>query len=221
MQNMDGHGERFWYDDPSGFMATRERVAAFVPDMNTSLDAQLNAVLRFAIYSSAIVALLRGSVAPLVVVVVAAAAGTLLVHRLGVRESLDTQERMEGIDVERDPNTRRLCTRPTLDNPYMNVLMSDYARFPDRPQACDLTLRDVGERADALHGHNLYVDSDDVYGRRSSSHQFHAMPVTTIPNDQDAFAKWLYSPSPRGRGTCKEGDQDACAASTFHMLPGL
>jgi hypothetical protein len=80
----------------------------------------------------------------------------------------------------------------------------------------------VVERADALYAQNTYVDSDDIYGRRTgSSHQFYTTPSSAIPNDQNAFAMWLYRPSPKGRGTCKEGDRDGCAQRTFHHLPGF
>jgi hypothetical protein len=213
--------ERIWYQDPADLFATPERAVSFVPDPNTSLDAQLNAVMRFAIYASAIVALMRRSVMPLLVIVLATAAGTYVVHGLSARENIEMQQRMDALDVERDPLSRKLCSRPTLENPYMNVLMSDYSRFPERPGACDATLPDVAQRADDLYARNMYVDSDDVYGRRTGwPHQFYTTAATTIPNDQTGFAQWLYRPSPPGRGTCKDGDQDACGALMFHPFPG-
>lgn len=212
--------ELIWYQDPTGLFATPERVASFVPDPASSLDSQLNAVFRFALYASAIVALLRRSLLPLVVIVLATALGTYVVHSLSERETIEMQQRMDAIDVQTDPLTRRMCTRPTIDNPYMNVLMSDYARFPERPAACDMTQPAVSDRAEELYAHNTYVDSDDVYGRRTGwSRQFYTNPATTIPNDQTAFAKWLWQPSPPGRGTCKGGDQDACAARVYHHYP--
>ena len=40
-----------------------------------------------------------------------------------------------------------------------------------------------------------------------SSRQFYTNPSTTIPNDQEAFAKWLYYNPEK---TCKEGNGLEC-----------
>jgi hypothetical protein len=42
------------------------------------------------------------------------------------------------------------------------------------------------------------------------------MPSTTIPNDQTAFAKWLYLSPP----TCKEGNGAQCVANNYERLEG-
>ena len=187
--------ERGWYDDPRGFFGSPERILAFVPDPHTTLDAQLNALLRFAIYASTVVALMRRSLAPALAIVLAVAAGTYAVSRLADREDRQVAETMQALEVEVDPLVRDLCTRPTATNPYMNVLPTDHSRFPDRPRACDITQEDVGRRADALFAMGSYENSDDIYvgTRTGPSRQFYTNPSTTIPNDQGAFARWLYS----------------------------
>jgi hypothetical protein len=209
----DDH-ERIWYEDPRGFLR-EDRLARFVPEPRTGLEAQLNAIMRFALYLSVFIALLRGSLAPVLSIVGVASAITLLVHKADAGEDDHRRERMGALDVERDPMTRRLCTRPTLDNPYMNVLISDYKRFPERPGACDITRQAVRDRAEDLSSHDLYVDSDDIYGRRANSSPFYTNASTTIPNDQDGFARWLYQPTPAGRGTCREGDGEACLSKVY------
>ena len=208
-----------WYDDPRGFLRD-DRIARFVPETNTSIESQLNAVMRFSLYLSVIVAVYRRSLAPAVLVLATSAAATYALGRAESARGADTRERMAALELQVDPATKKLCTRPTVDNPYMNVLLSDYSRFPDRPNACDMARADVSERAEQLAAHNLYVDSDDVYGRRASStSQFYTNPSTSIPNDQSAFAEWLYRPSPPGRGTCREADGEACAAKVFSLYP--
>ena len=208
--------ELIWYEDPRGFLRD-DRIARFVPETNTTIAAQLNAVMRFAVYLSIVVAVYRRSIMPAIAILSTAAAVTYVLGKADAERGKDDRERMDALDLRVDPATRQLCTRPTIDNPYMNLLLSDYKRFPDRPQACDMTQVEVGDRAEELSAHNLYVDSDDVYGRRASStSQFYTMPSTTLPNDQSAFADWLYRPSPPGRGTCREGDGIACGAKVFH-----
>ena len=75
----------------------------------------------------------------------------------------------------------------------------------DRPPACDVSDPEVKLLIDNNFDNNLYKDIDDIFGKMNSQRQFYTMPSTTIPNDQESFAKWLYL-SPK---TCKE-DQDYC-----------
>jgi hypothetical protein len=99
--------------------------------------------------------------------------------------------------------------RPTLNNPFMNVLSTDSTLRPRRPRACDPTREDVQAEMESFFAHNLYRDSDDPLDRRTSSRQFYTMPVTTVPGDQSAFARFLYGSVGR---TCKEGNGARCSA---------
>lgn len=206
--------ERIWYQDPRGFVRA-DRLARFVPEPRTGIDAQLNAIMRFSIYLAAVASLLRMSLAPAVAILSTAALVTFLVHKADADVDGGRRERLDVLGLEVDPSTRQLCSRPTEDNPFMNVLLSDYQRFPERPRACDVTRERVRDRVEDLAAHNLYVDSDDIYGRRANASQFYTNAATTIPNDQGGFARWLYQPAPAGRGTCREGDGDACLAKVF------
>lgn len=199
--------ERVWFQDVRGFLRD-DRVAKILPEPRAPLAEQLNAVMRFALYYGAVLLVLRRSYAALYVPLVAAGV-TYLVYAADASERAGRRESMAALDLADDQHTGRPCTRPTRDNPFMNVLPTDYRRNPARPGACDLGNSSVARRAEALHAHNLYRDSDDVYGRRASSRAFYATPSTTIPNDQAGFADWLYGGP---RRTCKEeGGGDQCA----------
>ena len=52
----------------------------------------------------------------------------------------------------------------------------------------------------------LYQSVGDVFTKENSQRQFYSVPVRTYPNDQTAFAQWLYG-TPK---TCKDGDGDVC-----------
>lgn len=212
--------EKIWYIDPRGFFR-EDRLTHIIPEANTGLDAQLNAIMRFAIYLAIFIALYRRSLMPALTIVLVAAVVTFAIHRSEWQHSQLNLERMETLDVEVDPATRRLCTKPTADNPYMNFLLTDYSKFPDRPGACDITRKVIRDKADSLANSSLPVDADDIYGRRvSSSWQFVTNGSTQAMTDQSEFARWLYGSS-SGRGTCKEGDGDACLNKVFSMYPGI
>lgn len=121
------------------------------------------------------------------------------------------KEQLENDKVPQKPLDATLCTKPTIDNPFMNVTMKDYMNLGqngviiNRPPACDPNDPEVKKLIDQGFSNNLYRDVSDVFGKNSSQRNYFTMPWTTIPNKQDEFARWLYL-SPK---TCKE-DQDYC-----------
>ena len=206
--------EEIWYKDWRSFMSD-DRLVRFIPVPRTPMSNQLNAVLRFSLYYGVAALLLKGTIASIYIPLVVAAI-TYVVYDTEQRSDDRTKESLSAINVVRDARTRQPCVAPSADNPFMNVLMSDYSQFANRPAACDVTSPTIQERAEVLSAHNLYKDSDDIYDRNASSRQFYTNPSTTIPNDQGAFARWLYHTPP----TCKEGNGDWCATRIHKFVPG-
>lgn len=212
--------EEIWFLDPKGLFAG-DRPARFVPLANAPLAEQLNAVMRFAIYFAAVLLVLRRTTVVLYIPVLAGAVTYLVyVADAQAREARDadaTEGREDGAPaIGRDPSSGKACVRPTRDNPFMNVLVTDYARAPRRPAACDVDNPRTQARIQANFDHNLYRDVDDVFQRRSSSRQFYTNPSTTIPNDQGGYAQWLYGSAP----TCKEGSLGLCRPPGTTPIPG-
>ena len=89
----------------------------------------------------------------------------------------------------------------------MNVLMNDYVHNPKRPEACNVSKPVVEKKIKQYFENDLYMNIDDVFNKNSSYRQFYTTPSTTIPNDQEGFAKWLYFSEDK---TCKEGNTKKC-----------
>ena len=221
--------ETAWFRDPLGLVSPPERLLRFFPVPEMTFDERLNALVRLAAYAAA--ALLAAGHGPAVLLLpVAVALATFAAHvasaergevagdaalaagEQGSPRGLATlHEGMRGGDggdgrgataALRSPTG---CTRPTNDNPFMNVLQHEYAETPERPAACDIrdpSVRGLAERSFERAGSagGLARDADDPFGRRTSSRQFVTNPSTTIPNDQGAFASWLYGIEPRVKG---------------------
>lgn len=213
--------ERIWYEDPKGFVRP-DRLASFLPEANTSLASKLNAIFRFLIYLAILVALFRWTLAPVPLALVVGGAFVtggvyfaemerLKVEALSLRGDVCDEGARGTLPVEVDPRSGARCVSPTRENPYMNVMLTDYGRMPERPAACDMRRQDVTRRVKDLADGNLYVNSDDIYGTMAGSQrEFVTQPITTIPNDQEGFARWLYDRH-GSRRTCREGNGDACA----------
>ena len=117
-----------------------------------------------------------------------------------------------GVSDTISKDTSNLCTKPTIDNPFMNMTMKDYLNFDkngkivDRPSACDTTNPDIKKEIDSNFKNNLFRDVDDVFGKFNSQRQYFTMPWTeVIPDINGEFKNWLYN-NPK---SCKE-DQDYC-----------
>lgn len=95
---------------------------------------------------------------------------------------------------------------PTQNNPFMNVLLTDYVDDPTRPPAADIENPQVRADMEKMYSFGLYKDVDDIWNRNNSQRQYYTNPSTTIPNDRDSFMKWCWN-TPY---VCKDGDQIAC-----------
>lgn len=198
----------FWYDDIE-ILWNPDRLIEFFPSKDHTIEERLNAIMRLCIYIS-ILLFAQQAKHEYLFIAVGGAVFTYYIYknRMETEEikkqyQYEEMSRIEGFkDVE--------CSKPTLDNPFMNATMKDYmnivdGKIVDRPPACIITEPEVKKEVDELFNNNLYRDVDDIFGKMNSQRQFYTMPSTTIPNDRESFQKWLYD-SPM---TCKE-DQNYC-----------
>lgn len=201
--------ERIWYKDPVGFI-TENNIARFLPSTDMNFVEQLNAMLRFTIYFSIVVYILKQDV-NIFFIPIFMAVFTFFVYTVDRKNKKDEFDVLEKMGLRREKyNGNRLCVKPSDHNPFMNVLMSDYAENPKRPSACTLsgvTKHEIKDKFDR----SLYRDVDDIFHKKASDRQFYTMPSTTIPNDSMAYANWLYNQST----TCKEGNGAQCHVNTF------
>lgn len=99
------------------------------------------------------------------------------------------------------------CRESTKNNPFMNVLLTDFEEDPQRPEACDLEDTDIMDKAYDGFYEGLYRDVSDVFEQKNSQRTYYTTPSTTIPNDTKSFAEWLYGVPE----TCKT-DNNFCNA---------
>ena len=111
------------------------------------------------------------------------------------------------------------CTKPTIENPFMNFTMTDYmnldsaGKIYDRPEACDPNDPKIKKEIDKDFNNNLFKDTSDVFGKMNSQRNYYSMPSTQFVNDRESFQKWLYL-SPK---TCKE-DNEMCIRGNYEDL---
>lgn len=85
---------------------------------------------------------------------------------------------------------------PSQNNPFMNVPISDY----DRRQTYGRSESECGEKCKKNFYKSLFRTADDaLWNRSSSERQFYTTPNTSVPNEQNKFAQWLYGNNQVGK----------------------
>jgi hypothetical protein len=105
----------------------------------------------------------------------------------------------------------RHCVKPSSGNPFMNPLVFD-SRLRDA--SCDAVKPENQLQIEKEYNKYCIKDISDIWNHNSGRRQFYTVASTTYPNDQGAFANWLYKVPP----TCKEGNGAQCVANYYTPL---
>jgi hypothetical protein len=183
--------DKFWYNQPS-ILLRGDRLLEFIPSAEMTFTEKLNAIVRFALYIGVALFIVKMNYLYLYIPLVMLAI-TFAFH------SVTTQK--ESYQEEYHGKKGVSCQKPSYNNPFMNVMLTDYGK--EKAPAC--TEKEdpfVKEQIEEKFNFNLYQNVDEIYGNLNSQRQYFTMPWTTIPNDQDTFTNWLYK-SPK---TLKEAN---------------
>lgn len=160
-----------WYASPS---VLTKRPLEFFPSRGMSPAERLNAMVRFAGYAAALLAIYRRNWSPVLL-------GVLLVAVISAFYRVEPNSPQ----IEVEP----MCTLPTPNNPFMNVLATEYN--VRKPRAC--LSEETRDDAKSLFDVGLPREVSDVYRNRASDRQFVTQPVTENIPDTLAFRNYLYS----------------------------
>jgi hypothetical protein len=189
--------DKFWYEDYNVLFDSK-RFHEFCPSKHLTYIENLNALVRFSIYCS-ILLFLIGNDYRIFYLPVMFLGVTFLFYKYHDPTKLNESFSMQEKQVDEEMNTQSKktnihCKRPTIDNPFMNPLLTDYKENPNT-EACttDAGIQDeINEKFDF----NLYRSYSDVFKKESSDRQFFTMPSTTIPNKRHELTNWLYNSKP-------------------------
>lgn len=81
--------------------------------------------------------------------------------------------------------------KPTSDNPFMNPILTDYNNESD-PRPSNVDDDEIKNEIRQSFNKDLFRDLGDLFDVKNAERIFYTVPGGSIPNDQDAFAKWCY-----------------------------
>lgn len=230
---------KFWSDDPN-ILFQKDQIFEFYPVNTMTYSQKLNAISRTIILITTITFILTQSLRILVIAAITLGSIFLLYYYQGknnkrqdntkpIEKSDSTINTKEGFDdagiaylkQNSIPLPEQAFSKPTVNNPFSNVLLPDYDYNPNKKPAPPAYSTDVNN--DILsNAKKLVIDSNpdqpdiadklfkdlgDNFNFEQSLRPFNSNPSTTIPNDQAAFADFCYG----SMVSCKEGNLFACA----------
>jgi hypothetical protein len=228
----------FWTENPNVIFDPKY-MFEFFPVETMTYEQKLNAVTRSVILLTVVGMILSKSIRLFIISVITIGAIFILyyyhVKEHDIKKSKkDIQSLKENFDSPaRDylrqqnvPVPDNIFSTPTSDNPFNNVLVTDYDYNPNKSPAPPAFNKNVNneilEQAKQFV-RDVHPDQPDISKKLFSSlgdnldfeqsmRPFHSTASTTIPNDQGAFAEFCYG----SMISCKEGNDFACARNLTH-----
>lgn len=204
--------ESIWFKDLSKFI-TEKNYDRFFPSQSMNYTEKLNSIMRLSVYFALIVLIIKRESNVLFIPILTAIITFLLYNGEAKQKQREDMFLLDN-NIQKNKLTKELCQKPTENNPFMNILQSDYIQNPKRSKACSLSQTDVKKQANKYFNRNLYRDVSDVFHKNASDRNFYTTANTTIPNDQQAFLDFSYKIEP----TCKEGSGRVCYANTYRNI---
>lgn len=178
-----------WYEN-LWFFLDYKRLGCFFPSTDMKLDEQLNCIMRFTLYFVITLLLLTRNI-NYVYMLVFVAFVTFLIYSSDKTDVVVQKELFDKLNIAKDKRQKHMY-KPSDDNPFMNVMIGDYKTFPNRPAAGTWNDKSVREKVNTKFERGLARTKNDLYKKNASDRQYYTMPSTTIPNNQEDFARWLY-----------------------------
>ena len=207
----------------NNFQILLNKPVDFFPTKSQTNEERLNAIVRLSLYISILLSVYHSNIKYLSCFVFILFLTYIIYDNHPISKTSISTNTSDKSDVEQIDGTITnkpvVCTKPTTANPFMNFTMQDFMTFDengntvDRPPACDPNDPSIKKMIDTGFDNDLYKDVSDIFGKLNSQRNFYTTPNTSIVNDQESFANWLY----KNPQTCKE-NQDNCDNGNFYDL---
>ena len=177
--------EQIWFKTPSVLFGA-STWTRFVPIQSMTTTEALNSVVRFSIYSSCLLAILTRKPSYLAAIPTVALASIALFALFPNGKQIESYFSQVSKTVEK-------FTMPSVNNPFMNVLLTDITDNPKRADAAPVGNPSVRAAIDNAFQStsDIYMDTSDKFDQAAAQRTFHTIQSSRVPNDQDAFLSWL------------------------------
>lgn len=187
--------EQFWFNQPS-ILLNKAYITNIIPRSNQTLEEKLNAFTRLVICIALFVnVILRGSLKVLYVTLIICTL-VILLYKSSKKKQGEPFFSSSPCNELQNMREQISNTRPTPENPMMNVMLPEIKDNPDRPEAsrayCAKVDKEINQSVRSNLDKKLFRNLGDEIDFDTSMRQFYTTPNTLIPNDQAGFAEFCF-----------------------------
>lgn len=183
----------------------KDKILEFWPTSKQSARERSLATARFVIYATCVIYLINRDprIFALGILVL-----SILYYLWSANLIKDGRVRGVQADGQFSGPMRDAVTLPSINNPMGNVLLTDYTDNPNRPSAAwyPSVRTEVQQQWSQIHPFERVRDAE---------RNFYTAPVSTIPNDQTAFAEASFGR--KFAPMCKDQGGAACDPDDFNF----
>jgi hypothetical protein len=199
----------FWLNKPL-ILIDKDHITEIWPTKDLDYSGKLNAITRLILILS-VFGIIAGDVLKIIVVTLITLVIIVIMHNLKKNTVVKDKIKENFISMPKLEKKEEMFTKPTKNNPMMNVLLPEIKYNPERKAAAPSfnpeIEKDINESAGNVGPDpKLFLDLGDAMSFEQSMQRFYTTANSRVENDQNAFAKFCYGDMP----SCKSGDNVSC-----------
>ena len=176
-----------WIKDLS-VLINKDKILEFVPTEKMTYEEKINSIVRFSLYLSILLSLLKGDLKYLYIFIITLAI-TYIIYIFNKKNNKEEVESEDNLENFKDIENSDTCVKPKPNNLFMNFNIAD--NFKENKTPCKYTEK-VNKYIDTNFNKNLFKDASTIFNEKSNQRQFYTMPNNQPANERKELSKWLY-----------------------------
>ena len=178
------------------------------PNINMTIEEKINAIIRLILFIGIIATLIFNDSRYILFILIIMLI-SILIYNYQMEKNRKIEKYLNDNDLDIINNEK--CVKPTQENPFMNPsLIGNNNKY----NSCSIENEHIKDNIDYFFNKNVFRETDDIYDKSLLDRQFYTVPSTSIPNNREKLASWLYDRGP----SCKENNGEQCYDNLYNNI---
>ena len=178
------------------------------PNINMTIEEKINAIIRLILFIGIIATLIFNDSRYILFILIIMLI-SILIYNYQTEKNKKIEKYLNDNDLDIINNEK--CVKPTEENPFMNPsLIGNNNKY----NSCSIENEHIKDNIDYFFNKNVFRETDDIYDKSLLDRQFYTVPSTSIPNNREKLASWLYERGP----SCKENNGEQCYDNLYNNI---
>ena len=178
------------------------------PNINMTIEEKINAIIRLILFIGIIATLIFNDSRYILFILIIMLI-SIFIYNYQMEKNRKIEKYLNDNDLDIINNEK--CVKPTQENPFMNPsLIGNNNKY----DSCSIENEHIKDNIDYFFNKNVFRETDDIYDKSLLDRQFYTVPSTSIPNNREKLASWLYDRGP----SCKENNGEQCYDNLYNNI---